>query len=536
MQSDDTEVEMVFPSLHARSKAHVDPVPSRARNGTPKIARRQSVAADAESVGVPVAIGGEVPRELGLGRKALNAAGFEGKVGQTLLVPRTDGPALIAFGIGDRALLDASKLRDAAAAFARTTKRHERITAWLPEAAGIPPATVAQALIEGAVLGRYRYRPLKRADSEEHELLEVHVVTGPTMTDEKATREVDLGIERARITARAVELARDLANAPGMLLSARKMAEIAETVAAETDLGCEIFDEEALAELGCGGTLGVNAGSVEPPRMIKLSYRPKDAKGRPIRPVGGVSLVGKGIMYDSGGISLKPNDLVHATMKVDMSGAAAVLAAMSTLSALGCKAAVTGYLMCTDNMPSGSAMKLGDVLTIRGGTTVEVLNTDAEGRLVLADGLVLSTEQTPKPDAIVDIATLTGACQRALGTLTAGLIGNDQPLIEQVKRSAERTDELVWQLPLDRRYRKELDSEMADLKNVGGENAGAITAALFLDEFVATVPWAHIDIAGTAQIDADDSWRSKGATGFGTRLLIDFLTNFTPPRQAGTSA
>jgi leucyl aminopeptidase len=527
---------MIFPSLHARSKAQVDPVPSRGRNGTPKISRRQSVAVDAESVGVPVATDGEVPPELGLDRKALTAAGFEGKVGQTLMVPRTHGPLLIAFGIGERALLDASKLRDAAAAFARATKRHERISTWLPETDGVPAATAAQALVEGAILGRYSYHPLKQVKGGEHDLLEVNVVVRPTVTSVTVAREVDQGIERAKITARAVELARDLANAPGMLLSARKMAEIAEVVAADADLGCEIFDGEALAELGCGGTLGVNAGSVEPPRMIKLTYRPKDALGQAIDAVGDVSLVGKGIMYDSGGISLKPNDLVHATMKVDMSGAAAVLAAMSTLTALGCKAAVTGYLMCTDNMPSGSAMKLGDVLTVRGGKTVEVLNTDAEGRLVLADGLVLSTEQTPKPDAIVDIATLTGACQRALGTLTAGLIGNDQPLIEQVKRAAERTDELVWQLPLDRRYRKEIDSEMADLRNVGGDNAGAITAALFLDEFVAAVPWAHIDIAGTAQIDADDSWRSKGATGFGTRLLIDFLTNFTPPQQAGTAS
>ncbi len=214
-----------------------------------------------------------------------------------------------------------------------------------------------------------------------------------------------------------------------------------------------------------------------------------------------------------------------------MSGAAAVLASMSTLSALGCRAAVTGYLMCTDNMPGGAAMKLGDVLTIRDGTTVEVLNTDAEGRLVMADGLVLATEQTPKPDAIVDIATLTGACQRALGVWSAGVIGNDQGLVDQVEAAAERTDETVWQLPLDRRYRKELDSEIADMKNVGGDNAGAITAALFLEEFVADLPWAHLDIAGTARAEADDSWRSQGATGYGTRLLIDLLMNFTPPKE-----
>lgn len=520
----------MYSSLHTRSNAHVDPVPSRARNGKRKIGRSRSITSDAQSFGVPVAADGEVPSELGLARSALNAAGFTGKVGQTLIVPRGDGPMLVAFGIGERAQLDAATLRDAGAAFARAVEQHEHIATGLPNGDGLSPATAAQALVEGAVLGRYRYRPLKHA-AEAHELLELDVVSGAANGSE-----VDAGIERAMATARAVELARDLANAPGMLLSAQRMAEIAEAVAADSGLGCEVSDEHTLAELGCGGTLGVNAGSIEPPRMIRLTYEPKDARGKPIKPVGHVSLVGKGIMYDSGGISLKPNDLVHATMKVDMSGAAAILAAMSTLSALGCKAAVTGYLMCTDNMPSGSAMKMGDVLTIRGGTTVEVLNTDAEGRLVLADGLVLSTEQTPKPDAIVDIATLTGACQRALGTSTAGVIGNDQPLIEQVKRAAERTDEQVWQLPLDRRYRKELDSEMADMKNVGGENAGAITAALFLDEFVAGLPWAHIDIAGTAQIDADDAWRSKGATGFGTRLLIDFLMSFTPPRQASAAA
>jgi leucyl aminopeptidase len=517
-------------SLHTRSNAHVDPVPSWTRNGKRRVGRSGSVAAGARALGIPVAVDGEVPGELGLERSALEAAGFSGKVGQTLMVPRADGPTLIAFGIGERERLDAAKLRDAAAAFARAAEQHGHIATALPTSDGVAPAMAAQALVEGALLGRYRYRPLKHA-SEEHELLELDIVSGAAHASE-----VDAGIERALATARAVELARDLANAPGMLLSARRMAEIAEAVAAVCGLGCEVADEHTLAELGCGGTLGVNAGSIEPARMIRLTYEPRGAQGQPVDPVGHVSLVGKGIMYDSGGISLKPNDLVHATMKVDMSGAAAILAAMSTLSALGCKAAVTGYLMCTDNMPSGSAMKLGDVLTIRGGTTVEVLNTDAEGRLVMADALVLSTEQTPPPDAILDIATLTGACQRALGTATAGLLGNDQPLIEQVKRAAERTDERVWQLPLDRRYRKELDSEMADMKNVGGENAGAITAALFLDEFVGGLPWAHLDIAGTAQIEADEAWRSKGATGFGTRLLIDFLANFTPPRPASAAA
>jgi leucyl aminopeptidase len=271
--------------------------------------------------------------------------------------------------------------------------------------------------------------------------------------------------------------------------------------------------------------LGVNAGSAEPPRLIKLSYRPKD------EPVGRISLVGKGIMFDSGGLGLKPNDLVHAAMKTDMSGAGSILAAMSTLQSLQAKAAVTGYLMCTDNMPGGKAMRLGDVLTARGGKTVEVLNTDAEGRLVMMDGLVLATEEQPPPDAILDIATLTGACERALGNDNAGVMGNHQLLVDQVREAAERSDETVWQFPLDRRLRSELDSEVADIKNIGGTHAGQITAALFLEEFVNGTPWAHIDMAGTSRVESDKSWRSKGATGYGTRLLIELLLTFRPPRE-----
>jgi leucyl aminopeptidase len=190
--------------------------------------------------------------------------------------------------------------------------------------------------------------------------------------------------------------------------------------------------------------------------------------------------------------------------------------------------------MCTDNMPSGTAMALGDVITMRGGTTVEVVNTDAEGRLVMADALVLGTEEPT--DAIVDIATLTGACLRALGTRIAGVMGNDQHVVDQVVAAGDAVDEPAWQFPLERSYRKELDSEVADLKNLGGPNAGQITAALFLEEFVGDTPWAHIDVAGTAQLDSADSWRNKGATGFGARLLIELAMNFKPPAAAGRGA
>jgi leucyl aminopeptidase len=243
--------------------------------------------------------------------------------------------------------------------------------------------------------------------------------------------------------------------------------------------------------------------------------------------------VGKGIMYDSGGLALKPGDEVHAQMKNDMSGAAAILAAMSALGELGCTTAVTGYLMCTDNMPSGTALALGDVITMRGGTTVEVINTDAEGRLVMADALVLATEEPT--DAVIDIATLTGACMRALGTQVAGVMGNDETLVDQVRAAASGTDEPVWPLPLERRYRKELDSTVADLKNLGGANAGAITAGLFLAEFVGDLPWAHVDIAGTAQSTGDAGWQTAGCTGFGARLLAQLATDFVGPKATPRS-
>jgi leucyl aminopeptidase len=251
---------------------------------------------------------------------------------------------------------------------------------------------------------------------------------------------------------------------------------------------------------------------------VKLTYTPRNPRAH-------VALVGKGVMYDSGGLSLKPTNPMSAAMKMDMSGAAAVLSAMTALKALGCKNRVTGYLMCTDNMPSGSALKLGDVLTFRNGKTAEIHNTDAEGRLVLADGLSLAVEESP--DAVIDIATLTGAALAALGSDYAAVVGSDAKVVSAIEAAAEATDEPVWELPLARdKYRKLIDSQVADMKNVGGAYAGAITAAIFLSEFVGDTPWAHLDIAGPMMVDSDTSWRSKGATGFGTRLLIDVACNY----------
>lgn len=513
---------MKFPSFHAVAVAEFHPAPSVDEITATRISVAKAVPGNAGGIGIPVGTDGDVPKDLGLDRATLAAAGFEGQIGQSLIIPRAGGPALIAVGIGARAERSLTTLRHAAAVFARAGSRYGHLVAILPDIGSVESDVAAQALAEGVLLARYRYRPLKRTTQQEPPLEELTIVA-PAARLEKLRR----GLERGRVTARATELARDLANAPATLLTARRMADLAKIVADGSGLDIEILDEKALAKLGCGGMLGVNAGSDEPPRLIKLMYRPKS------KPVGRMSLVGKGIMYDSGGISLKPNDLIHAAMKTDMSGAAAILGAMSALSALGCRSAVTGYLMCTDNMPGGKAMRLGDVLTARGGKTVEVLNTDAEGRLVMMDGLVLATEEKPPPDAIVDIATLTGACERALGNDNAGVMGNHPGFMDQLKAAARATDETVWEFPLDHRLRRELESEVADIKNVGGTNAGQITAGLFLEEFVAGIPWAHIDIAGTSRVETDKTWRSKGATAFGTRLLIELMLSFRPPRGPG---
>ncbi len=466
----------------------------------------------ATAVGVPVASSGPVPERLGVGRDALSAAGFTGAVGTTAIIPSDSGPVLVALGTGEPAAFGTDAARLAAAGFARATRSHGSLALAVDDLLADDAATGVQAVIEGLLLARYSFDVMRNARPSTP-LTGIELVTGGDAAS------LEGGIARGRVYARATLLARDLANCPHNFLSASDMADVAVGLVGGP-LTVEVFDKGALVEMGCGGLLGVNAGSAEPPRMVKLTYTPDG------EPTGHLALVGKGIMYDSGGIALKPGDTSHSQMKNDMSGAAAVLASMTTLAELGCRAKVTGYLMCTDNMPSGTATALGDVVTIRGGTTVEVVNTDAEGRLVMSDALVLATEDGA--DTIVDIATLTGACLRALGTQVAGVMGNDQGVVDQLRSAAEATGESLWQLPLEQRYRSELDTPVADLKNLGGANAGAITAGLFLAEFVGETPWAHVDIAGTAQADGDSGVNTPGCTGFGARLLAQFALDFAP--------
>jgi leucyl aminopeptidase len=317
-----------------------------------------------------------------------------------------------------------------------------------------------------------------------------------------------------------VNLARDLINEPAGDLTPQRLADVAAEIAEREGLALTVLDEAAAAAEHLGGLLGVAAGSTQPPRLIELVYEPPEARAT-------VALVGKGITFDSGGLSIKTAEGME-TMKTDMSGAAAVLAAMSTLPAFAPGVKVIAIVPATENMPGGSATKPGDVLHIRNGKTVEVLNTDAEGRLVLADGLSLAVEAGV--DAILDLATLTGACIVALGRRIAGLMGNNEAWIAQVRSAADRAGEAVWPLPLPEEYRKNLDSEVADIKNIGGGRfGGALTAGLFLKEFVGDVPWAHLDIAGPARSEEDDAYLPKGGTGFGVRTIVEALRSFENP-------
>ncbi len=496
-----TDVLDVAPSLRARVEV--------------RVVDRDAALEGVEAVSVPVAATGGVPDVLGVDRDALARAGFRPDVGSALAFPASGSPVLVAVGIGEPAAMDAAAVRDAAAAFAGAVPFDGHLATRVPSSERLTAAEAAAAIVEGVLLARHRFS----LRSSEKGMTPVASLTLVAPEGERAA--VEAGAARGRVTARVAMLSRDLATCPAGMLTAAAMADLAVELGPAAGLEVEVFGKDELVEMGCGGLLGVNRGSVEPPRMIRMRHVPEGGGA------GHLALVGKGIMYDSGGINLKPSDVSHSQMKNDMSGAGAILAAMTALREVGCPARVTAYLMCTDNMPSGSAMQLGDVLTMRNGKTVEVMNTDAEGRLVMADALALSVEDGA--DAIVDVATLTGACLRALGTEVAGVMGNDRTVVDAVRAAATRADEPVWELPLMRTYRSQLDSTVADITNLGGPNAGAITAGLFLEEFVDGTPWAHVDIAGTAQSETAVGWTPKGPTGFGARLLVELALAFQLP-------
>lgn len=450
----------------------------------------------------------------------MEAAGFDGKAGRAVLVPAPDGVAaraVLLVGVGAPETVDARRIRRCAAAVARRLPKAVSVATTLLDAlpADGDRVDAAQALAEGFVLGGYRYLTYK--SEGEHAALAQVTVLG------RGGARVQAGLDRGVAVARAVAWARDMVNTPAGAKAPAAFAAAAEKLLAGTGVTVEVLDLAAIRKEKLGGVLGVGQGSQQSPRFVKVTYDPRGARGS-------IALVGKGVCFDSGGLSIKTASGME-TMKTDMGGAAAVLATMSVLSELGVKTRVVGYTPMVENMPSGTAIRPGDVLRIRNGKTVEVLNTDAEGRLILADALSLAVEDGH--DAIIDLATLTGACVVALGEKVAGLMGNDDGWRAQVADAADRAGERVWPLPLPDEYRTAMDSDVADLKNIsGGHYGGALTAGIFLRAFVGDVPWAHLDIAGPARASSDDGEMVKGGTGFGVRTLVELVSRFKRPSRS----
>ncbi|MEV3920525.1 leucyl aminopeptidase [Actinomadura coerulea] len=465
---------------------------------------------DAIVIGVAPAAAGAAPAEgaQALDRAmdgrladALGALGATGKAGEVTRLPSLGAvPAkvIVAAGLGEDP--SAEDLRRAAGAAVRSLAGTARVAVALP-ASG---AEGVEAVALGALLGAYSFDAFRTGDGHKSPVEEIRLVA-------PASEEAALG--RARTLAASVKLVRDLVNTPPSHLSPEDFAGEAERVAGETGLAIEVLDEKALVEGGYGGIAGVGQGSVNPPRLVRLAYTHPEA-GRTL------ALVGKGITFDSGGLSLKPTDAMD-WMKSDMGGAAAVLGALAAIAELRPAVNVVGYLAIAENMPSGTAQRPSDVLRIYGGKTVEVLNTDAEGRLVMADALVRAGEDSP--DLIVDVATLTGAQLVALGTRTFGVMANDDGVREKVVAAADRAGEASWGMPLPPELRKGLDSAVADIANISGERwGGMLVAGTFLKEFVPDgVKWAHLDIAGPAFHKGEPyGYTPKGGTGAAARTLV----------------
>ena len=449
---------------------------------------------------------------------ALGATGEAGEVTKIATGGRLAAPLIVAVGIGadgGDAPIEPEVLRRAAGAAVRAVgsprgsgQAQQRIAIALPARGQAEAEAVALgALLGGYTFGRYRSEPAGPAA--------LTLVASGSHTAEAA--------RRAEVLATAVTLARDLVNTGPSDLVPDTFAARAGQIAAEAGIGITVLDEQALAEGGYGGILGVGQGSVHPPRLVRLEYAPPGASKALV-------LAGKGITFDSGGLSLKPAKAME-TMKSDMGGAAAVLAAMQAISTLGLPVRVVGYLPLAENMPSGTAQRPSDVLTMYGGTTVEVLNTDAEGRLVLADALARSASDSP--DVLVDVATLTGAQIVSLGARVAGVMANDDALRDAVVDAAGRAGEAMWPMPLPDELRKGLESPVADLTNVAPDrNGGMLVAGLFLREFVPLgVRWAHLDIAGPAYNEGPPhGYTPKGGTGAATRTLVQIAQDMADGR------
>jgi leucyl aminopeptidase len=488
--------------------------------------RADDVAADL--LVLPVAAGDQGPLAPPPTRAVLERVGAElvalgqdaqlrGELDETVLLPtygRLDAPALLLVGVGrdgDRTL---ETLRRAAAMAVAAAGRAGSLATTLPQCAcdaapGTPagPAEVLAAVAEGFGLAAYRFERYK--SSAQPGLDEVTLL----VDGDEAAREVLPALRRAEVAVAATTYARDLVNEPGSALGPADLAAEAARLAGERGLECEVLEDAALERGGFGAVLAVGRGSATPPRLVTVRYRPDGARAH-------VALVGKGVTFDTGGLDLKRGASMVG-MKDDMAGAATVLAVLGAAAELSLPLALTGLLPLVENMPGGTAARRGDVVRARNGTTIEISDTDAEGRLSLADALSLAVEA--EPDAILDIATLTGSAVAGLGPTCTAVISNTPALAVRVLAAAARAGETAWELPLVEDYRRFLDSEVADLRNATEHPGDAIQAALFLRQFVGGRPWAHLDIAGPATLKEASYYQPKGATGCMVRTLLELL-------------
>jgi len=451
----------------------------------------------------------------------INSGEFDGSDSQTVFLHRTGELAcrrLLLCGAGNQQSLSAAKLSELAGTAVRAIQNtRTKGLAFLARGNGLP-ANLAQQVVEGVLIGRLS-SALYDSSADKPQLERLIVAVEGSEGDR-----LELAIETGRIMGEATNLARQFGNEPSNVMTPAEMALRTEEIAEREALRVEVLGEPELRQKGFGALLAVSSGSAEPPRLIILDYSPgqhhlpseqvDEADGEMI------ALVGKGVTFDSGGISIKPAATMDE-MKFDMCGGAAVIGAMQAVARIKPRIRVLGIIPACENMPSGRSYKPGDVVRGLGGQTIEVINTDAEGRLILSDAITYAVQRGAS--AIIDAATLTGTCVVALGEIRAGVMGTDGRLIEELISAGEQSGERIWRLPLDDRYGEQISSQIADIKNDGGRPAGAITAAMFLKAFAGQTPWAHLDIAGTAWINAAKPFMAKGATGFGVRTLANFV-------------
>jgi len=459
----------------------------------------------------------------------IDAGEIKGKLGELALIHtlgKIPARRVLIAGLGRKAQFDLDKVRRIVAEACRLlrTKGARRVATIThgTGAGGIEPAASAQAVAEGAILGLYAFRKHVTKEPETGEIEELLIVE----RDEGKLPQLERGCRVGKVVAEATNFARDMINEPANFMTPSEMAEVATRVAAQYNLECTVLEREQMQELGMGALLGVAQGSHQAPKFIVLEYEGDSSSERTL------GLVGKGITFDSGGISIKPSEGM-ADMKGDMAGGATVIAVLRALAELKPRINVIGLIPATENLPGGAALKPGDILKAMNGKTIEIVSTDAEGRLILADALSYARKRGLS--LLVDVATLTGACRIALGTICTGAFTNNQELLNKFIKAAEAAGECVWQMPMFEEYKEGNKSDVADIKNSGGRNGGAITAAQFLSEFVEDTPWVHLDVAGTSMSDKDKGYLVKGATGVGVRTLVN-LTLVLAEEQTRCSA